>query len=42
MTNKMSDFRGSSKYIISDELMNTINITLYPGLSEDVVLPNFR
>ena len=30
MVNKMSDFRGSSKYVVSDELMNAINIAICP------------
>ena len=28
MVNKMSDFRGSSKYVVSDELMNAVNIAI--------------
>ena len=28
MVNKMSDFRGSSKYVVSDELMNAVNIVI--------------
>ncbi len=28
MVNKMSDFRGSNKYVVSDELMNAVNIAI--------------